>query len=173
VVRGARNPYGLAVRHSTGAAYVTINGQDSLGPTQPADHLLKISEGEDAGWPSCWPAFPGGLLHGSCDGVSPPVAVFPPHSSADGILFYDATQFGTEYQDSAFVSEWGTYFGTSPGRKVVRVVLATGTSGTEQGTVTDFATGFQHPLPLSIAPDGGLLIGDYGTGQVVEVFRTG
>ncbi len=56
VVRGIHNPYGLALRRSNGAAYVTINGQDNLGPDEPADHLLRVMDGLDAGWPRCWPS---------------------------------------------------------------------------------------------------------------------
>lgn len=167
VVRGARNPYGLALRPSTGEAYVTINGQDNLGG-QPADHLLKVVDGEDAGWPRCWPAYPDGSLHGSCSGVAAPLAVFTPHSSADGMVFQDGTEFGSDYLDNAFVTEWGANIGGPTGRRVERVVLST--SGLAQ--VTDFATGFAHPLAITEAPDGGLLVGDYGTGQITEIFRT-
>ena len=168
VVHGARNPYGLALRPSTGEAYVTINGQDNLGG-QPADHMLKVTDGEDAGWPRCWPAFPDGSLHGSCGGVAAPVAVFTPHSSADGIVFQDGSEFGADYADNAFVTEWGANVGGPTGRRVERVVLSA--SGLAQ--VSDFATGFAHPLAITEAPDGGLLVGDYGTGQVTEIFRTG
>ena len=170
VVRGSRNPYGLALRPSTGDAYVTINGQDNLG-TQPADHLLRVADGEDAGWPRCWPAYPDGSLHGNCGGVTPPIAVFTPHSSSDGIAFYDGTEFGADYAENAFVTQWGANVGGPVGRRVERVVLS-GSGPTEHGQVTDFATGFSHPLAITMAPDGGLLVGDYGTGQVVEIFRT-
>ena len=170
VVRGSRNPYGLALRGSTGDAYVTINGQDNLG-AQPADHLLRVTDGEDAGWPRCWPAYPDGSLHGNCAGVAPPVAVFAPHSSADGITFYDGAEFGADYADSAFVTEWGANVGGPTGRRVMRVVLS-GSGASEHGQVSDFATGFSHPLAILEAPDGGLLVGDYGTGQVTEIFRT-
>ncbi|TME45458.1 MAG: hypothetical protein E6I56_09200 [Chloroflexi bacterium] len=170
VVRGSRNPYGLALRPSTGEAYVTINGQDNLG-SQPADQLLRVVDGEDAGWPRCWPAYSDGSLHGNCGGVAPPVAVFIPHSSADGIAFNDGTEFGDAYADNAFVTEWGTNLGGPVGRRVERVVLS-GLPGAEHGAVTDFATGFSHPLAIIEAPDGGLLVGDYGTGQVIEIFRT-
>jgi glucose/arabinose dehydrogenase len=170
VVRGSRNPYGLALRQSTGDAYVTINGQDNLG-SQPADHLLGVVDGEDAGWPRCWPAYPDGSLHGSCAGVAPPVAVFTPHSSADGIVFYEANEFGSDYGENAFVTEWGANFGGPIGRRVERVVFS-GSPGSEQGQVSDFATGFSHPLAITVAPDGGLLVGDYGTGQITEIFRT-
>jgi glucose/arabinose dehydrogenase len=169
-VRGARNPYGLALRPSTGDAYVTINGQDNLG-AQPADHLLRVSDGEDAGWPRCWPAYPDGSLHGNCAGVAPPVAVFAPHSSADGIVFYDGAEFGSDYTENAFVTEWGANVGGATGRRVMRVVLS-GSGASEHGQVSDFATGFSHPLAITEAPDGGLLVGDYGTGQITEIFRT-
>lgn len=170
VVRGTRNPYGLALRPSTGDAYVTINGQDNLGG-QPADHLLRVADAGDAGWPRCWPAFPDGSLHGSCAGVAPPVALFAPHSSADGIAFLDGTEFGADYADNAFVTEWGANVGGPTGRRVMRVVLS-GVGASEHGQVSDFATGFVHPLAITEAPDGGLLVGDYGTGQITEIFRT-
>jgi glucose/arabinose dehydrogenase len=170
VVRGARNPYGLALRPSTGDAYVTINGQDNLG-AQPADHLLRVADGEDAGWPRCWPAFPDGSLHGNCAGVAPPIAVFAPHSSADGIAFSDGVEFGPDYADNAFVTEWGANVGGPTGRRVMRVVLS-GSGTSEHGQVSDFATGFSHPLAITQGPDGGLFVGDYGTGQITEIFRT-
>ena len=170
VVHGSRNPYGLALRASTGDAYVTINGQDNLG-SQPADHLLRVVDGEDAGWPRCWPAYPDGSLHGSCGGVTSPVAVFTPHSSADGIVFQDGSEFGPEYAENAFVTEWGTNVGGPTGRRVERVVLS-GSGASEHGQVSDFATGFSHPLAITEAHDGGLLVGDYGTGQISEIFRT-
>jgi glucose/arabinose dehydrogenase len=170
VVRGSRNPFGLALRTSTGDAYVTINGQDNLG-SQPADHLLRVTDGEDAGWPRCWPAYPDGSLHGNCAGVAPPVAVFAAHSSADGIAFYDGAEFGSDYADNAFVTEWGANVGGPVGRRVVRVVLS-GSGANERGQVSDFVTGFSHPLAITEAPDGGLLVGDYGTGQITEIFRT-
>ena len=171
VLRGARNPYGLALRPATGTAYVTINGQDNLG-SQPADHLLQVVDGEDAGWPRCWPAFPDGGLHGSCADVAPPLAVFAPHSSADGLVFYDGGSFPAEYQDNAFVTEWGANAGGGVGRRVVRVVF-TGSPGQDQGIAGDFATGFVHPLPITIAQNGDLLIGDYGNGTLVEIGPTG
>lgn len=178
MVRGTRNPYGLALRASTGAAYVTINGQNNLGKAEPADHMLKVVEGEDAGWPRCWPSFRDRTLHGDCAGAAVPVALFPPHSSADGILFYDGKDFPASYRDNVFVAEFGaqdqftTGVSANAGRRVVRIVL-TGSGINERGRVTDFATGFSHPLGLAIAPDGGLLIADYGTGIITEVKATG
>jgi glucose/arabinose dehydrogenase len=171
VVKGSRNPYGLALRPSTGDAYVTINGQDNLLGNQPADHLLRVVDGEDAGWPRCWPAYPDGGLQGNCGGVAPPIAVFTPHSSADGIVIYSGGEFGADYTENAFVTQWGANAGGPIGRRVERVVLS-GSGASEHGQVSDFATGFSHPLAITQAPDGGVLVGDYGTGQITEIFRT-
>ncbi|HYM49491.1 MAG TPA: PQQ-dependent sugar dehydrogenase [Candidatus Limnocylindrales bacterium] len=167
VVRGARNPYGLAFRSSEQRAYVTVNGQDNLG-AQPADELLPVVDGENAGWPRCWPSYPDGALHGSCAGVSPPTAVFTPHSSADGIVFYGSTEFPAAYRDNAFVTEWGANVGGPVGRRVERVVMSSAPA-----QVSDFATGFSHPLAVAVGEDGGLLVGDYGTGQIIEIFNLG
>lgn len=171
VVRGTRNPYGLAVRQSSGDAFVTVNGQDNLG-AQPADHLLRVSDGEDGGWPRCWPRYPDGALQGSCAGVASPIAVFAPHSSSDAMAFYEANEFGADYAGNAFVTQWGANVGGTVGRRVERVAFS-GSGAAEHGQVSDFATGFSHPLAIAVAQDGGLLIGDYGTGQLVEIFRTG
>ncbi len=171
VVRGTRNPYGLALRRSTGDAYVTINGQDNLGG-QPADHVLRVVDGEDAGWPRCWPSYPDATLHGNCSGVATPIVVFGPHTSSDGITIYEASEFGPAFSGNAFVTQWGANVGGTAGRRIERVVF-TGSGASERGQFTDFATGFSHPLAITVAPDGGLLVGDYGTGQIVEIFRTG
>ena len=40
--------------------------------------------------------------------VATPVAVFTPHASADGLVFYDNGEFGDDYADNAFVTLWGT-----------------------------------------------------------------
>ena len=167
-VRGARNPYGLTVRRSSGQAYVTINGQDNLPAGEPADHMLRVVDGADAGWPRCWPSIRDGTLHGSCAGVARPIALFAANSSADGLVFYEGTAFPSEYQDNAFVAEWGANAGGPIGRRVVRVVL-TGSGDDERGQVSDFATGFDHPLAVANAPDGGLLVADYGTGLIIEI----
>jgi glucose/arabinose dehydrogenase len=170
VVKGARNPYGLALRPYTGEAYLTINGQDNLGGAEPADHLVRIEDGADAGWPRCWPSYRDRSLHGNCAGVLRPIAFFEPHSSADGIVFYQGKQFGSDYTDNAFVAEWGANAGGSVGRRVVRVVLRA-PLGEEIAEVTDFATGFDHPVALAQATDGGLLVADYGRGQIIEIIR--
>src|SRR5207248_42824 len=80
-------------------------------------------------------------LHGNCGGVARPIAVFTPHTSADGIVFYDGQEFGADYADNAFVTEWGANAGGPAGRRLLRGVLS-GSGGPDHGQVSDFATGF-------------------------------
>jgi len=51
---------------------------------------------------------------------------------------------------------------------VVRVSFG-GPKEDEQATVTDFATGFDRPLAVTVGPDGGLLVADFGNGQIIEI----
>jgi hypothetical protein len=41
------------------------------------------------------------------------------------------------------------------------------------GRATPLLTGLSHPLPLTVAPDGSLLVGDWGTGIVYRIAGNG
>jgi glucose/arabinose dehydrogenase len=148
---GLRNPYGLVVAPD-GRVFVSVNGQDKLGPWEPADAVVVLRRGASYGWPGCWPSFLHHRLEGACAGVTPPFAYLEPHSSADGIAYW---------QHALYVAEWGTYFHYQHGRKVVRVGL--------DGRVSVFATGFIHPLAVTVDPSGALLVGDHATGVVYRI----
>lgn len=149
VASGLRNPYGLVFVGRT--LYATVNGEDKLGGSEPADMLVRITPGANYGWPDCWPSYALLRLIGACSGVAPPVAYFEPHSSADGIA---------SWRGDLFVAEWGEYLHTNHGRRLVRI---------ERGHVTTFATGFDHPLALAVDPSGGLLVADWGRGVIYEI----
>jgi len=151
VARGLRNPYGLVFVGRT--LYATVNGQDDLGDSEPADMLVRVRQGDDFGWPACWPSYALHRLIGACTGVTPPAAYLEPHSSADGIAFW---------RGSLFVAEWGQYLSGRHGRKLVRV---------RRGRATTFATGFDHPLALAVDPSGGLLVADWGRGVIYLIAR--
>ena len=99
------------------------------------------------------------------------VAKLPSRSSADGLVFYTGDQFPSEYTNDIFITLWGTGDG-STGKNVVRIVL-TKVEDRYTARVSNFATGFKHPLPIIVAPDGSLLIGNHGAGTVLRVFYTG
>jgi glucose/arabinose dehydrogenase len=149
VATGLRNPYGLVFAGRT--LYATVNGKDKLGDSEPADMVVRVTPGADFGWPDCWPSYALRRLIGTCSGVLAPVAYLEPHSSADGIA---------SWRGDLFVAEWGEYLHHNHGRRLVRI---------RRGQVTTFATGFDHPLAVTVDPNGGLLVADWGRGVIYEI----
>ena len=154
--RGLRNPYGLAFEPGTGRLYVSDNGRDDLGESEPAETVILFRRGADYGWPDCWASWRRRRLEGACGGVTAPVAYLEPHSSANSLAFW---------RGGLFVAEWGQYLSKRWGRKVVRVDVRSGRART-------FATGFDHPLGLAAEPaGGGLLVGDWGRGTIYRLTK--
>ena len=154
VARGLRNPFGLAFEPGSDRLYASDNARDDLGETEPAETIVLIRQGADYGWPGCWSSWRERELRGTCRGVTPPVALLEPHSSADSLAFW---------RGRLFVAEWGQYLSKRWGRKLVRVDVRTGRWST-------FADGFEHPLGLAVEPGGGaLLVGDWGRGVVYRI----
>jgi glucose/arabinose dehydrogenase len=89
--------------------------------------------------------------------VTKPVAYLEPHSAAGGMAFW---------RGGLYVAEWGQYFKTQFGRKVVRVDVATGRTRV-------FADGFLHPLAVVVDARGdALLVADHGRGTIYRIVRT-
>lgn len=153
---GLRNPFGLAVEPRRGRLFASVNGRDDLGRGEPAEMVVEIRRGRRFGWPACWPSYARKQLRGRCRGVNRPVAYLQPHSSADGLAFWNG---------DLYVAEWGEYLRRIAGRKVTRVHLRQGAPA----QVTAFATGFEHPLAVAVDPDGGLLVADHGRGVIYRI----
>ena len=151
VASGLRNPYGLTFAGKT--LYATVNGKDKLGDDEPAELVVRVTQGANFGWPDCWPSYALRRLVGDCGSVSRPVAYLEPHSSADGIV---------SWRGNLFVAEWGEYLHRNHGRRLVRIA---------RGRATTFATGFDHPLALAVDPSGGLLVADWGRGVIYEITK--
>jgi glucose/arabinose dehydrogenase len=149
VASGVRNPYGLLF--VGGTLYATVNGRDTLGDDEPAESVVRVRQGADFGWPACWPSFVLKRLTGTCTGVTPPIAYLEPHSSADGIA---------SWRGNLFVAEWGEYLSHEHGRRIVEI---------RRGRVSTFATGFDHPLALTVDPAGDLLVADWGRGVIYAI----
>lgn len=161
VARGLRNPYGLAFQPGTGRLYVTVNGRDDLGE-EPAEMLVEVSQGQNFGWPGCWPSWARKQLAGNgCAQVTQPAAYLEPRSGAGGIAF-------ARDGFTAYVALWGQYFGKKHGRTIVRLTFdADGRVGRQQV----FARGFDHPLAVLVARDGAVLVSDWGTGRIYRIAR--
>jgi glucose/arabinose dehydrogenase len=159
VASGLRNPYGLVADPRTGRLYASVNGQDELGQNEPAEMVVAVRSGANYGWPRCWPSWATKGLSGSCAGVTPPIAYLQPHSSADGTAYWNG---------SLYVAEWGEYLSHAHGRRVVRFTLS---PAGKAGPVTTFATGLPHPLALTPAADGSLLLADWQLGTIYRITR--
>jgi len=173
---GLRNPYGLAVQPSTGQLYADVNGQDNLGSAsdpEPADMVVAIKPGADYGWPRCWPDARLLAVQGQCQGVTPPAAYLAPHAAPAGMAFYLGSSYPSPYRGNLFITEWGSNFSYSDtGHVVVRVVL--GVNGSAPiSQVSVFASGFQHPISVVNAPEGAMLVADWGSGVIYRIQSSG
>lgn len=95
-----------------------------------------------------------------------PVASFPPHSSPNGLTFYNATQFPTSYTDNLFIALWSL-------GEISRVELAKSAGGEYLSRTSTFASGFVYPLDVTVGPDGSLFVADFGTSAVYRIRYTG
>lgn len=151
VARGLRNPYGLAAGPG-GVLYVSVNNRDDLGPSEPAETIVRIRPGADYGWPGCWPSWAERRLRGDCRGVARPFAYLEPHSAAAGMAWW---------RNRLYVAEWGQYYSDRWGRKVVEV--------DRRGRVRPLADGFAHPLAVAVGKVGGLLVSDWERGVIYRL----
>jgi glucose/arabinose dehydrogenase len=169
VAGGLRNPFGLVVDPATGRLYASVNERDELGAEEPAETVVEIRQGRRFGWPGCWPSHRLKRLVGSCAGVTRPVAYLEPHSSADGLAVYRGSSFPARYRGNLFVAQWGEYLSRRHGRKVSRIVLRAG----RPAGVSAFATGFEHPIAVTVDPLGALLVADHGRGVIYKIQARG
>lgn len=163
---GLRNPFDIAFHPLTGELFATDNGRDDLGLGAPQEELNLIVQNGKYGFPNCWDSqdAPG------CEGTIPAVAFFEPHSSADGLDFYTATQFPNEYQNNAFVGIFGSWLNPTLETGVKRVILTpqNGTYTSDVSWFVKFPKGVM-PLPIQFGNDGALYVGDYINDTVYRI----
>ncbi len=177
---GIRNAFDLAF-HASGALFACDNGPTAESTWvcyEAPDELNWIRPGQDYGFPECNglgdcapvsctnpPCGVGDCQWGSgCDGsTKPPIALFDPHSSPDGLTF--ATGFPGFDGDDLFVAEFGQDIivpdcVTAYGRRVVHTRLTWTGSAWSAGPITPFLTDIGRPLDVVVGPDGGLYVSD-------------
>ena len=158
VASRVRAPFGLAFYPGTNNLLATLNQRDDLGAKTPGDWLALVRDGDDFGFPACY-----GQVAAGCGGVPDPLAVLDPHAAAGGLAIV-RLQLGAALGPAAIVAEWAL-------GKVLRVPLAPGGERARGGAVP-FLIGLKSPLPLAVAPDGALLIGDWTTGKIYRITRS-
>jgi glucose/arabinose dehydrogenase len=152
---GIRAPVGLAYDPATGDLLVTMNQRDDLGAQTPGDWLAIVRSGQNWGFPDCY-----GQGGAACAGVPAPIALLDAHAGVSGVAIVSGA-LGTTAGSSAIVAEWST-------GRVLQVALKDDGS-TEGGTVAPYLVGLKNPVPVILAPDGALLVGDWGTGTVFRI----
>ena len=144
VARGLRQPWEIAF--ARGVPYVTVLGQDNLGPTSPPDYIVRALPGQSYGFPACNWSKPA-----ACAGLAKPFALLPAHSTPMGI----AAEGSTLYVALAR--------GTGAGPVVV-AVPATG------GPAVPALTGFPAEV-RAVGSSGGYLYAADLSGTVYRVRR--
>jgi glucose/arabinose dehydrogenase len=203
---GIRNAVGIAFDEA-GQLYSTQHGRDQLfdswrklytsdqGQNLPAEELLKIEQGGDYGWPSCYfdglqaklvlaPEYGGdaGKAVGNCATKKGPEAYLPAHWAPDGLLFYTGSLFPAHYKGGAFIAfhgSWNRAPGPQQGYNVVFVPFISG-KPVDPAKYEIFADGFagavkqpdraaHRPTGLTQGPDGALYITDDKGGRIWKV----
>jgi glucose/arabinose dehydrogenase len=175
---GLRNAVGLEWFGDT--LYATANGRDLAGNNLPPEAFYVLRDGQDYGWPYCYPVAPntpqvwdqdfGRKDQTYCDRAQPAFATTTAHAAPLGLAFYTGTAFPAEYRNLMFVALHGSW-NREPksGYKVVSIDPRT-------GEVRDFVSGFQsgpvttaRPVDLQVTPDGALLLTDDGNGLIYRL----
>lgn len=204
---GIRNAVGMAWNAADKSLYSTQHGRDNFvqnwpklydttkSAENPAEEFLRISEGDDFGWPYCYydidlkqlvlaPEYGGDAKKaGRCTSKKNPVVAFPGHWAPNGLLFYTGKQFPERYRDGAFIAFHGSWNRAPREQAGFRVVFVPAKKGKYDGTYetfADFAAGLAHPgqterrpTGLAAMTDGSLLITDDKGGRVYKVRFTG
>jgi glucose/arabinose dehydrogenase len=150
---------GLTYYPGTTDLFVTMNQRDDLGDATPGDWLAVVHDGDDWGFPACY----GQSGASACRAVPEPTAVLDQHSAVSGVAIVTG-QLGVSVGTAAVVAEW------SDG-KVQRVAL-TKSGAQYTGTVHPFLTGLKNPMPVTLSPEGALIVGDWATGLVYAISAT-
>jgi len=192
VAWGFRNPFGLAFSPD-GRLYLTENQYDERG-SRPifgaGDLLWLVTPGAWYGWPDFHgdtPLNEGDRYRGTGDEKPAlllsrhpqtppkPVAIFPVHSSSDGLDFSTSARFG--YVGEAFVAQFGDQSPTT-GKSLSPVGFKVVRADVRSGIVSDFAvnkgktngpaswlrsSGLERPVAVKFNPQGdALYVVDFG-----------
>jgi len=207
---GIRNVVGLDWNSSENALYVSQHGRDQLATlwpdlyTQeqnaelPAEEILRLSEGANAGWPYCYydqqkdqkvlaPEYGGdGEEVGRCADFLDPVTAFPGHWAPNDLQFYTGDHFPERYRGGAFVAFHGSWNRAPLPQQGYKVSFIPFEDGELSSSYETFADGFAgvdtisgpgeaeyRPMGLAVAPDGALFISDSKKGKIWRVVYSG
>jgi glucose/arabinose dehydrogenase len=181
---GIRNCSGLAVQPRTGALWCAVNERDGLGDYLPPDYATHVAPGAFYGWPWYYLGDHQDPRHQGeradlASRITTPDVLIQAHSAPLGIVFYEGTQFPSEYSGDAFVTLHGSWNRSKlTGYKVVRLLMS---EGKPTGAYEDFLVGFVgddksawgRPVGVAVMHDGSLLVSDDASGSIWRVSYKG
>ena len=180
-VHGVRNSVGFDWHPEDGALWFTDNNPDNMGDDNPPCELNRATEqGQHFGFPHCHggvyedPEFAEGK---TCDDFIAPALKLGAHVAPLGCKFYTGDQFPSEYKNSLFIAEHGSWNRTIPQGYRVNVARPD-----EDGNVFGFEVfadgwlergkAWGRPVDVLPLPDGSLLVSDDKLGVVYKFTYT-
>ena len=198
---GLRNCVGVRWNSDNNELYAVPHGRDMLHNwypetytrDDPAEELLLLKDGADAGWPYCYwdyeseakllnPEYGGdGEKVGRCENTTDPVYAFPGHWAPNDLVFYQGEMFPKNYQNGVFVAFHGSWnrAGDQRGYNVAfiemnagqptsdHIVFAGGFTGTD--TLDNPRDAKHRPTGLAVGPDGSLFVSDDQNGTLFRI----
>jgi glucose/arabinose dehydrogenase len=185
---GLRNCVGEAINPITGELWCSTNERDALGNNLVPDYVTHVQEDGFYGWP--WFYF-GGSSGGRQDPRHPgkhpelqskvitPDILVNPHFASLEMMFYEGSQFPTEFKGDGFAAEHGSWNRAQRGGyEIIRLPMH---NGHATGEYEDFLTGFVtsdgqvwgRPVGVAEAKDGSLFVSDDGSRSIWHITYAG
>lgn len=185
---GVRNSVGFDWQPGTGDLWFTDNGRDWLGDDLPPDELNHAkAAGMFFGFPYRYgdnvpdPEYGDKLRFGAkvkdANALTAPAKSLNAHVAALGMRFCASKSFPSQYQNTVFICEHGSWNRSKPiGYRIMAVDLSQ-----DPPTYTPFITGWQQPdgtpwgrpVDLTFASDGSMFISDDHAGVVYRLSYQG
>ncbi len=205
---GVRSVVGITWNNEINQLYAVNHGRDYLfnhapkfysewdNAVLPADEFMKISKGDDFGWPYTYydhfknqrlvsPEYGGDSKKIASEKYKDPIYGLPAHWAPNDLLFYSGDMFPERYKNGAFIAFHGST-NRSPYPQAGYIVgFIPFSNGLPSGELEIFADGFAQvelikemkdakyrPMGLAEGPDGSLYISDSKKGKIWRVFYT-
>ena len=174
---GIRNSVGFDWHPQTKELWFSDNGRDMLGDDLPSCELNRASKaGLHFGFPYCHqgdtpdPEF--GATRKCSEFVAPEVNLGA-HVAPLGVRFYTGKMFPTEYRNTVFVAEHGSWNRSQKsGYKVVRISVNDKGEKSQQVFVEGWLQGQRNwgrPVDFLVMPDGAMLLSDDQNGIIYRI----
>ena len=208
---GIRNAYAIAWSKAADNLFIVQHGRDQLhefwpahysetdGAELPAEQMIRVDADMLYSWPYCYfdarqdslmlaPEYGGdGEMVGRCADFPAPIMAFPAHYGPNDMLFYEARQFPSAYQNGAFIAFHGSYNRGELDQVGYQVVFVPFEDGRPAGDWRIFADGFAgdggtvkspdeaefRPTGLAVGPNGSLYVADSVQGRIWRIHYIG